>query len=251
MSGWIALWRKFDRHPDWQEPRVFSKAEAWIYLLMKANWAPSVDSHGDVIERGEVCTSTAKLMKDWQWSKGKVLRQLAIWKRDPQIDLKTDRKRTVIRIMKYDEYQAVSDHTDPKPIRKRNDDRSTNGLHHNNKQQTSNNKQEDQDLGTPSENEVLMLPIHLETPAFRAALGDWINYKRERRESYKPLGLQALIRKLGKLGATRAVAAIEFSMEQNYAGIFEPRGGNQRQTPADRLIELAMLESQEAQNGTF
>lgn len=132
MAGWIALWRKFERHPDWTVPRVFSAAEAWIYLLMKANWEPLPDRHGDTIDRGAIATSTAKLMHDWQWSKGKVLRQLERWATGQQIDLQTSRKRTLIRINKYDEYQAIGSEGDPQAIQSRTPKRSKNRSHDNN-----------------------------------------------------------------------------------------------------------------------
>ena len=36
--GYFPLWRKFQDHAFWIEPRVFSKAEAWIDILMNTQW---------------------------------------------------------------------------------------------------------------------------------------------------------------------------------------------------------------------
>lgn len=76
------------------------------------------------------------------------------------------------------------------------------------------------------------VPPTLDTDAFRAAWEEWIAYRRERRlPAYKPIGLNRQLARLAKWGPARAVAAIEFSICQNYQGIFEPtpgHGGPQR-----------------------
>ena len=58
----------------------------------------------------------------------------------------------------------------------------------------------------------------------KAALRDWIAYKKERRESYKPMGLKALITKMENLektvGSNGVVDAINNSMACGYKGIF-------------------------------
>lgn len=54
----------------------------------------------------------------------------------------------------------------------------------------------------------------------------WLTYKRERGEGYKPAGLQALYAKLLQWGPERAMAAVEQSMANNWAGVFEPRNGH-------------------------
>lgn len=66
--------------------------------------------------------------------------------------------------------------------------------------------------------------IPFKTKAFETALNDWLVYKKERRESYKPKGFAALLKKLSDMGEQGAIAAIRNSMSSNYAGVFEPRG---------------------------
>jgi len=53
---------------------------------------------------------------------------------------------------------------------------------------------------------------------------DWLSYKRERHQTYKPRGLASFIRRLNELSggdAQKARAVIEQSMANNYSGIFE------------------------------
>lgn len=94
------------------------------------------------------------------------------------------------------------------------------------------------------------LPPHLDTPEVRAALDEWIAYKRERGQTYKQVGLNSVHRKLIALGAARFIAAVEHSTGSNYAGLVEaPRGGSAKQSNFDKLAEFHRREAEEAQNG--
>lgn len=61
--------------------------------------------------------------------------------------------------------------------------------------------------------------------AIEAEVNDWLIYKRERGEAYKPKGLEALWRRLREIPEDRRAAAIERSMASNWAGIFPEKGG--------------------------
>ena len=55
---------------------------------------------------------------------------------------------------------------------------------------------------------------------------DWLAYKREKGQHYKPRGLHALWKRLEAIPQGERKQAIEFSMASNYAGIFPAKGGN-------------------------
>lgn len=61
-----------------------------------------------------------------------------------------------------------------------------------------------------------------DTGNFSRAWALWKRHKAERRESYKPTGERMAIASMSKRFATEAeaVAAIEYSIAQNYAGIY-------------------------------
>lgn len=63
----------------------------------------------------------------------------------------------------------------------------------------------------------------------REAVFDWLAYKKERRESYKPTGLKSLISRIqnyaNQFGDTETAGAIRDSMASNYAGIVFDRIG--------------------------
>lgn len=58
------------------------------------------------------------------------------------------------------------------------------------------------------------------------ALDTWLRYKAEKNQRYKPLGLRSLKKKLMQLSAGDpgyAMQIVEFSMANNYSGIFAPK----------------------------
>lgn len=72
---------------------------------------------------------------------------------------------------------------------------------------------------------------------YKAAVEQWLAYKRERRQGYRPAGLKALFTKMAKLGAALP-DALERAMANGWQGFdFAPKGSNQRTFEAadDRL----------------
>jgi len=61
----------------------------------------------------------------------------------------------------------------------------------------------------------------------RAALDLWLEYKREKRQGYKTIGLAALLKRWGDKSDAEFVEAIDNSMAANYVGLYEPRGKKQ------------------------
>lgn len=75
--GYIPLSRKFFEHELWQEPRVFSRAEAFADLLRRTRFEANTSTiligvQSIEVRRGEVAISLRYLAKEWQWSKNKV-----------------------------------------------------------------------------------------------------------------------------------------------------------------------------------
>jgi hypothetical protein len=92
------------------------------------------------------------------------------------------------------------------------------------------------------------LPGELDCDEFRSSWLDWLKHKRQRKD--KPMtkiGTERCLKHLRDMGVERAVAAIEHSIENSYAGIHEPmtRAGPQTQsrrrlkTPAELRGETA------------
>ena len=140
MAGWLALFRKFEDHEDWREPRKFSRAETWFYMLMKANWQTSFNNFGEEIPAGCFETTIAKLAHDWQWPETSVRRWLQVLSSRKQVGVITARKRTLLRLNNWETYQAVTSDRGAKVAGKR---RNNGGSIYKDKQETTNKEQED------------------------------------------------------------------------------------------------------------
>jgi len=110
QAGYIKVFRSIKGHWIWNESRVKSKLEAWIYLLLEAQWSPEKRSVGyDLIEleRGQLLTSQEKLSMEWGWNRGAVRSFLDMLKKDAMISQESTTKYTKITICKYDSYQGL------------------------------------------------------------------------------------------------------------------------------------------------
>lgn len=106
-NGWIKVYRDIRSHWLWKI-KPFSKGQAWIDLILQADFQEKTIPFGNSflkIERGEIVTSEIKLMDAWGWSKSKVRAFLKLIQKDSMVDLKSDRKKTTIKVVKYGVYQ--------------------------------------------------------------------------------------------------------------------------------------------------
>lgn len=107
MQGWIKTYRSICEHWLWQD-KPFSKGQAFIDLMLLANHADNKmldDSSLTLVKRGELLTSIRILCERWGWSNTKVKKFLNVLEEDKMIVSKSDRRKTVITICNYDEFQ--------------------------------------------------------------------------------------------------------------------------------------------------
>ena len=144
--GYIPLSRKFFEHELWQEPRVFSRAEAFADLLRRTRFEANtstilIGAQSVEIRRGEVVASIRFLAKNWGWSKNKVDKFLdylvdngMITKRKPYEIEKGTRKGTVtraaptiIKLCNFDKYNPISSKAGHKKGHESGHERDTKG----------------------------------------------------------------------------------------------------------------------------
>ena len=109
MSGWISIHRKLRDHWLWDDPRKFSKAEAWIDLLMSANHAEAkIMLKGKLFtcNRGDTMQSLETIAERWKWSRQTVRRFLELLEKEGMIRYKNEQQTSRITICKYDTYQS-------------------------------------------------------------------------------------------------------------------------------------------------
>ena len=111
-TGWIKLHRQIQEHWLWRERRRFSKAEAWIDLLLSASHTPNKVPLGSklmTIERGQILTSQVALAKRWSWNRKSVVSFLSVLKSDEILDFESSKEAdtgyTLITIQNYSKYQ--------------------------------------------------------------------------------------------------------------------------------------------------
>ncbi len=104
-TGHIKLHRQIMDSEFYKEPRKFSKYEAWIDLLLRAN-----HKEEDGIQAGSFLTSYSELAKSWGWSKSTTWNFLKYLSQQDMIifDLNENGtgRRTVVTIVKWDLYQS-------------------------------------------------------------------------------------------------------------------------------------------------
>jgi hypothetical protein len=110
-KGYIKLWRKFRDSPLWKEKRAFSRAEAFLDLLLSANGQDRTiefDGKPLLIKRGQVLTSQRELAERWGWSKTKT-RHFTLYRQnsDHSLKVESDQRKTLITIINYDIYNPL------------------------------------------------------------------------------------------------------------------------------------------------
>lgn len=109
MGGWIKLYRDIIENPLWSA-KPFSKGQAWIDILLRANHSDNqvlVGNNLEKVKRGTFITSELKLMERWGWSKNKVRLFLKYLESENMIEKKSNQKRTAITVVNYRVYQDL------------------------------------------------------------------------------------------------------------------------------------------------
>ena len=211
MDGWIKFHRKSFDNFLYTENRPHTKREAWEDMLAYVNYEDEMCMIGNQnieCKRGQSLMSLESWGKIFNWEKWKVKDFFITLSKATQITTENLRKTTRLTILNYDYYQGDT-YTKPpsKPTR--------------NLRKTSPIKEEkkviDESITKEEKNK----------RDFDLVFEKWLNYKKERRETYKSVASQlACYNKLVKYSSNDPVKAneiIENSMAGNYMGFFEPK----------------------------
>lgn len=111
-KGWIKLHRKIEDCQIWIGNEPYDRRSAWISLLLMANHEDRdmiFDDQLITIKRGQLITSVRKLSQKWMWSKDRTLNFLRTLERLQMIHRESNTRRTLITLVKYEDYQIESD----------------------------------------------------------------------------------------------------------------------------------------------
>ena len=122
MDGWIKLHRKI-----WDNPVVTKDPDhlaVWIWLLTNATHRERdvvYEGKRITLTPGEVVCGRNKIAEETHVSPSKVYRIIKAFKSEQQIEQRTDRQKSVITIVRWDEYQKSEQQTEQRV----NNDRTT------------------------------------------------------------------------------------------------------------------------------
>lgn len=122
-NGWISIHRQLLDHWLWQENREFSKAEAWIDILLSVNHTPQelvIKTTVYKVGRGESLMSLDTWAKRWNWNKSKVRRFFKLLEEQSMVVVKSETQTTRLTVCKYDSYQVPRNANETQVKQKRN-----------------------------------------------------------------------------------------------------------------------------------
>ena len=108
MSGWVSLWRKIFENPIVPPAKVFSKFEAWVWLLLNVNHTEGKVVIGNEIVNipvGSRVTSIKKLCSTFGWGNTKVRNFLKLLAKDGMIEYSSNTQYTFVSVCNYETYQ--------------------------------------------------------------------------------------------------------------------------------------------------
>ena len=124
-QGWIRLYRKIQDNPLWTEKRVFSRAEAWIDILLEVRHDENpinvlIGSTLVVCNRGQCIKSLDTWALRWGWNKSAVRRFFELLQNMGQIRHESATKTTRLTVCNYDTYNQERNGSETEVKRKRN-----------------------------------------------------------------------------------------------------------------------------------
>lgn len=218
-NGYIRLHRTIT---GWRWYKDGNVLRLWLHLLLNANYEQS-EFQDKIIGRGEQVTSLKALSESTGLSIQEVRTALGKLKRTGEILVNSNRHFTIVSILNYDKFQSDSA-----------DKQQTVNTQSTNKQQTVNSQSTTSEKEKKAKNTIppcIPPTASAEEIPFSGALGDavrdWLAYKAERRESYKPTGLKSLFaqieRKVNVHGEDAVCDCIRLSMSNGWRGIIWDR----------------------------
>lgn len=131
-SGALWLHRKIRDHEFWREPRKFSKAEAWLDIIMEVRWQKEdekvvIGNQIITCSYGQSLNSILTWAKRWRWSEPVTRRFLTLLEKQGMIERRSGAKTTLLTVCNYGKYQNLrrSDDVEMTLTRRRGDVEAT------------------------------------------------------------------------------------------------------------------------------
>ena len=241
--GYILLDRKLFSHWIWDK-----YGKEWVDLIQLANFEDKTRLYGNevkVAKRGMVETTVSRLSARWGWSWHKTNDFIKLLKQQEMITVERVNKILFIEIMNYDKYQfnpqksaiKMRENCDAESVEKygfeegtqqKQSDEITKKARQNCEQKANipiKEKKENKKLsnnarareGNPETDWFFVQA----SPELSEAVNRWVAYKAERRQSYKPIGLNTLLKKISEKAKTHGDAAVIEAIDEAIASQYQ------------------------------
>ena len=232
MEGWIKTYRSIVEWEWHTDPNMVS---LWMHLLVLANFEDK-RWRGIVVKRGQLVTGR-KALSDFTGISERTIRTcLKRLEETNEISIKTTNKYSVITILKYDSYQCLGNETDQQPT----SNRPTTD------QQLTTTKEYKEDKNIKKRTTKVVTKESFIAPEFEDVFNIWLEYKHQRRESYKSeMSLKMCYNKLLNLSNGDPFIAgliVEQSIANNWAGLFALKNDNNERTKINGNTNAKLLE---------
>lgn len=229
MDGWVKIYRSL---LDWEWFYDDIMLRGWVYILLRASREDFVWK-GIEIKKGQLVTSLSTMARDLRISVQQARRILTTLKSTNEITTKTTNKYTKITICKWGSYQdKKSNNQQANQQIKEHDSQQTNQQANQQHKEKEKNNKEKEDNITP------IIPFEV-SPEFLPAFTLWLEYKKEKKQSYKgEKSLKATYKRLLNLSGNNpdvAMAVVEQAMANNWAGLYALK--DDHVTRADKKTE--------------
>ncbi len=183
--GYIKMYRQIEDNPLWlAEP--FSKGQAWMDLIMLANFAPAdvmIKNTIFHIERGQLIRAQESLANRWKWGIKKVRHFLKVLKDQNMIEAVGRQQGTLITIVNYEKYQGDGQGNGSEEGSSEGEIRAEQG------QQYKKNKEKDKENN--NNNKGFDMNLISEYPdSFRNVITKWMDYKNSTDEPYNNVSME-------------------------------------------------------------
>lgn len=239
MDGFILLHRKLLESWIWQRSEYL---QWFIFLIFKANFKDNdkflFEGKFMKIKRGQFITSYRNLAKELpKCSEQKIRTFLKLAKSSGAIEVKSLKKATQITICNYDSYQSPQ-HSSNTVATQQQHNSNTVATTIERKINKDNNDKEGKINNKPKGfnfDFINNLNLNGSSEKFKEILIEWLDYKKEIKNSYKSQkSIETFFKQLLKFSNTntqKAKEIIDYSIANNYKGIFEQKNNIKFQTP--------------------
>ena len=243
--GYIVLDRKLFSHWIWDK-----YGKEWVDLIQLANFEDKQRLYGNevkVSKRGMVETTVSRLSARWGWSWHKTDDFINLLKQQEMITVEKSNKTLFIEITNYDKYQfnpqknaikmrqkcdagSVEKYGFEEGAQKKQCDKNATKPRTKSEQKANipiKEKKENKEINNNartharegnSETDWFFVQA---SPELSEAVNRWVAYKAERRQSYKPIGLNTLLKKISEKAKTHGDAAVIEAIDEAIASQYQ------------------------------